>query len=615
MSLSQRFAGLFLALSLLAAIPVMAAPPLSSDAVRDELIVAWAAAGRPSAARLAAAGLQPLRELPLGLSVVGVMAGASEVATAAQLEGSGLAAWAEPNYIFTPDFTPDDPYYSNQQPYLNRLEAAAAWDIQQGTASVVVAVLDTGVDITHEDLQGVIWTNAGEMPGNGIDDDGNGFVDDVHGWDFAADENTLTDDYGHGTHVAGIIGATLSNGKGIAGLAGGVTLMPVDVFSFGIGTYEDLIRAIVYATDNGANVINMSLGASSYSRGEEMAVNYATAHGVVVAAAAGNRGRDAYHYPAAHENAIAVTSTTSSDTISSFSNRGTWVDVAAPGSSIWSLAPGSASYVTKSGTSMATPHVAALAALLLSRDPTLTPQQVRQRIESTADDLGATGFDIQFGHGRINARRALEQTPPAVGGPRSPLPPLDLTLFRCQELLVNGGFEIGLAAWQSTGAVAENTQHVHAGARSAVFAGAPNASGVLKQIVRLPPAPQTGVIRFKYRIATADGGYGTDPARPFEDWLTVELRTPAGARLVSLLATGNTADTSGAGLEWDEYLYRLENDTLAAIAAEGSATLVFTAQSDADSALTSFWLDEVSVCVEGVWAQRFPVLRSDLPLH
>ena len=184
----------------------------------------------------------------------------------------------------------------------------------------------------HVDLRDGIWTNPGEIAGNGIDDEGNGFVDDVHGWDFADNDNEVLDDYGHGTHVAGIVAARIDNGIGIAGLAGRATIMPVDVFGGGIGTYEDLIRAIVYATDNGAQVINMSLGASSYSLGEEAAVDYAYAHGVVVVAAAGNSGLTEVHYPAAHANVIAVAATAADDSLAYFSTRGDWVDVAAPGS-------------------------------------------------------------------------------------------------------------------------------------------------------------------------------------------------------------------------------------------------------------------------------------------
>ncbi len=284
------------------------------------------------------------------------------------------------------------------------MEMPAAWDYTTGRSDVIIAILDTGVYTKHLDLAENIWTNPLEIPDNGIDDDGNGFIDDVHGWNFPDGNNQIYDDYGHGTHVAGIAAARINNGIGIAGMAGNATIMPVDVFNYGIGTYEDLIRAIIYATDNGARVINMSLGASSYSRGEEAAVDYAWYHGAIVVAAAGNTGRNTYHYPAAHPNAIAVAATDASDNRAGFSTYGDFVDVAAPGASIYSTLK-SGGYGTMSGTSMATPHVAGLAGLLFSLNPQLTNAQVRELIEKNVDDLGATGWDPYFGNGRINARK------------------------------------------------------------------------------------------------------------------------------------------------------------------------------------------------------------------
>ena len=165
----------------------------------------------------------------------------------------------------------------------------AAWDYTTGQSDVIIAVLDTGVSTTTRIWRRAYGRTRGRSRHNGIDDDGNGFIDDVHGWNFADGNNQIYDDHGHGTHVAGIAAARINNSIGIAGMAGGATIMPVDVFPLpAIGTYEDLIRAIIYATDNGADVINMSLGATSYSRGEEAAVDYAWNHGVVVVAAAGN---------------------------------------------------------------------------------------------------------------------------------------------------------------------------------------------------------------------------------------------------------------------------------------------------------------------------------------
>ena len=231
--------------------------------------------GGPAESRLTRAGLRVIRTIPaLDLAVVEPRSDSAAMAAATLLD-SGIAEWVEPNYTFQLDLAPNDPHYAYQVPYLDRINVEAAWDLTVGRSEIIVAVLDTGVDKTHPDLQGGFWTNAGEIAGNGIDDDGNGFIDDVEGWNFPGNNNLIFDDHGHGTHVSGIVAARTDNGIGIAGVAGGVTIMPVDVFGGGIGTYADLIEAIVYATDNGADVINMSLGANSYSLGEQMAVDYA----------------------------------------------------------------------------------------------------------------------------------------------------------------------------------------------------------------------------------------------------------------------------------------------------------------------------------------------------
>ena len=570
-------------------------PPLLQRAwdaphVSDELLVKVQDSGR---ARLERSGVSILGDIPqLGLVVVRVKTGARLAEAAADLEDIAGVEWVEPNYTLQLDFVPNDPHYDTvaptQTPYLNRIDAAGAWDLTMGRPEIVIAILDTGVEMSHEDLAGAIWTNLGEIPGNEIDDEGNGFIDDEHGWDFAGQDNLPDDDYGHGTHVAGIAAARIDNGLGIAGLAGAATIMPVDVFDYAIGTYEDLIRAIVYATDNGAHVINMSLGASSYSLGEEMAVNYAFSRGVVVVAAAGNTGNEMVHYPAAHPNAIAVASTTAQDVLSSFSTRGTWVDVAAPGSSIYSTVYGNG-YRTMSGTSMATPHVAGLAALILSRNPTLTPTQVRDLIERTADDLGAAGRDIFYGAGRINAGSAVAATAS---------PGLDIDLPGCRELVINGSFEEGLYGWQTEGAVEVDTTVFHSGAASLYFPGGASSRGVVTQTVTIPAVE--GVVKFAYRIDPDDSGRGTT-YWPFDDWFTVEWRTTDGQMVNTLLRTGNTADTVNSGLDWDRYLYRIEAVDMRALREHGPVAMVITAQNDADDWKTDFWLDSVQFCVSGTW--------------
>ncbi len=589
------------------------APDWTAPHVAGQLLVKLAdaaaasdAAGRD--ARLDALGARALRTIPqLGLVLVQAPAGASLSAAAADLTAQPDIEWVEPNYTFHLDFVPDDPFYPTyQSAALGRIQMPAAWDLTLGRPEVVIAILDTGVDITHPDLADAIWANPGETPDNGVDDDANGFVDDIHGWDFAAGDNDLTDDHGHGTHVAGIAAARTNNGIGVAGVAGRATLMPVDVFGGGIGTYEDLIRAIVYATDNGAHVINMSLGASSYSLGEEMAVNYAWERGVVVVAAAGNTCTNtnygappclSNHYPAAHTNVIAVAATNASDVLASYSTRGAFVDVAAPGVGIFSTFPGGA-YGSLGGTSMATPHVSGLAALVLARNPFLTPDQVRLLIELGTEDLGPKGPDIYFGYGRIDARRTLEMTEPDTRPfPERPVaPPLDFTLAGCTELIPDGDFSAEMGAWQAEGPFAVQP---FGGNPAAHFSGGPNASGTLTRTVTLPPHSTEGVLWFKYRIDNVDTGWGTDPAAPYDDRLTLAFRSADGTALSTLLRTGNSADTAADGLPWDRYLYRMEAADLVGLAGADPLHLVFSAANDSDSAKTDFWIDDVRFCVRG----------------
>jgi len=601
------------------------APDWTAPHVAGQLLVKLANAATTSDvvgldARLDALGVRALRTIPqLGLALVQPPAGASLSEAAADLTAQPDIAWAEPNYIFHLDFMPDDPLYPTyQSAALGRIQMPAAWDLTLGRSEVVIAILDTGVDITHPDLADAIWTNSDETPDNAVDDDANGFVDDIHGWDFATGDNDLADDHGHGTHVAGIAAARTNNGIGVAGVAGRATLMPVDVFGGGIGTYEDLIRAIVYATDNGAHVINMSLGASSYSRGEEMAVNYAWERGVVVVAAAGNTCTNTNynappclsdHYPAAHTNVIAVAATTAGDVLASFSTRGTFVDVAAPGVGIYSTFPGGA-YGSLGGTSMATPHVSGLAALVLARNPFLTPDQVRLLIELGTEDLGPKGPDIYFGYGRIDARRTLEMTEPDTRPfPERPVaPPLDFTLAGCTELIPDGDFSTGLGAWQAEGTFAVQP---FSGNPAAHFSGGPNAAGTLTRTVTLPPHSTEGVLWFRYRIDNVDTGWGTDPAAPYDDRLTLAFRSADGTALSTLLRTGNSADTAADGLPWDRYLYRMEAADLAGLAGADPVHLMFSAANDGDSAKTDFWIDDVRFCVQ---AGPEPAHRLFLPL-
>jgi subtilisin family serine protease len=316
---------------------------------------------------------------------------------------------------------PDDPsYLAGYQWGLETVRAPAAWYTTHADG-VVVAIVDSGVDLSHPDLSGVLWTNADEVAGNGIDDDGNGYVDDVHGYDFTDSDPTPADANGHGTHVAGIATAATNNGVGIAGTGWGATIMPVRVLDAqGQGGAWDVMNGIYYATDNGARVINLSLG--GYSNGcsyMEDAIDYAHAHGVLVVAAAGNDGNadwfdpsdpGNWFYPAACDGVLGVAATDWSDAHAAFSNYGSWVDVAAPGvgiySTYWRLDLAGV-YAQMSGTSMATPFVSGVAALVRAWYPSLGWEETATAIENGAEDLGAPGWDPYYGAGRLEAPGAL----------------------------------------------------------------------------------------------------------------------------------------------------------------------------------------------------------------
>jgi subtilisin family serine protease len=345
--------------------------------------------------------------------------------------------YAEPNYRLKAEFIPNDPFYAAQRWYYNLTEAPQAWDMERGEPSVIVAVLDSGVDVTHPDLRDHIWRNPGEGVPNGIDEDGNGCVDDVHGCNFVQPEdadpscgpqptspsNQVTDDSGHGTFVAGIIGATGNNGMGVIGGAHGTTLLPVKVLDCtGTGTTADAAAGILYAARMGAQVINLSFGGAEPSRTLLEAVVTATGtYGAVVVAASGNQGTQGVTYPARYPEVIAVGASdrNSPDVRAPFSNWGLEVDVVAPGVDLVStvpqalcdgrwFCPGGQPYSVASGTSFAAAQVAALAALIRSHSPALTTNEVQFVIRATALSLSDDATPGWAGAGRIRMRRALD---------------------------------------------------------------------------------------------------------------------------------------------------------------------------------------------------------------
>lgn len=298
--------------------------------------------------------------------------------------GERLVAYAEPDYIAHAVESPNDPYFP-QQWGMGKIKAPAAWDITHGSDNIKIAILDTGIDQDHVELARKLVANEN-----------------------FSDSSTVDDIYGHGTHVAGIAAAMTNNTVGVAGIGYDCSLMNVKVLGdAGWGHYSWIASGITWAADNGAKVINMSLGGSSSSDTLSSAIDYAWSKGVVLAAAAGNQANSEPFYPAYYERCIAVAAIDSGDGQASFSNYGGWVDVAAPGVDIYSTVPGG--YASWGGTSMASPHVAGLAGLVWATEYGSSNAEVRQRIESTADPVGSFVY-----YGRINAYEAVRPAGPAI---------------------------------------------------------------------------------------------------------------------------------------------------------------------------------------------------------
>jgi subtilisin family serine protease len=318
---------------------------------------------------------------------------------------------------------------------LDRIGAFDAWLGGTGEG-VTVAVLDTGVDTDHEDLAANMWVNAGEIAGNGRDDDGNGFADDIHGWNFSASGvgKDVEDRHGHGTHVAGLVGAVADNGKGIAGVAPDAQIMAVKVLSdSGSGSSWGILQGIDYAIANGAKVINMSLGGSSGSWHYEQALARARDAGVIVVAAAGNDGRNEAGYPAHYtdrfDNVISVAASNKTDVLASWSNWSasrTTVDLAAPGTSLLSTVPGNG-YGTKSGTSMATPVVAGAVAVVWDAFPDWSYLQVIDAIEQAVDQMASLSRPTAT-NGILNLAQTIATGTPLPEAPVNEAPTLGVAV-------------------------------------------------------------------------------------------------------------------------------------------------------------------------------------------
>jgi thermitase len=338
----------------------------------------------------------------IGAKVIKIPAGKLR-AKLAEYRSDPSVLYAEPDYTAYAVMTPNDTYYSNEWG-LATIDASQAWDVTRGLPTVKIAILDTGVDQNHPDLAGKILASVNYST-----------------------SSTTDDLYGHGTHCAGIAAAATNNSIGVAGLGYNTSILNVKVLNdSGSGSYSSIISGITWAVNNGANVISMSLGGGSSSSALKSAIDDAWNKGVVVVAAAGNSNSSSLFYPAGYSNCIAVAATSQSDIKASFSNYGSWVDVAAPGEYIYSTLPnhtnqiGGLNYGYLSGTSMATPFVAGLAGLIWSTSYGTSAASVRSRIESTADTIAGTG--TYWTYGRIDAYKAVSNAvvditpPPQVTG-------------------------------------------------------------------------------------------------------------------------------------------------------------------------------------------------------
>jgi len=389
--------------------------------VPGEVLVSFRPSATPAAigALHAAVGARVTGAIPgLGVQVVSVPAG-NERAAIARYEADPLVRYAEPNLIFHATYVPNDPYYAGlyntsnagaiNQYWLPRINAPAAWDATRNlTTDVMVAIVDTGVDYDHPDLSAKVARNASGA---------------VIGYNFVAGNADPKDDDGHGTHCAGIAAAATDNAIGVAGASfNSVKIMPVKVLdATGSGTLANVANGILWAANNGAKVISLSLGASTYSQTIQDAVTSAWNKGAVIVAAAGNDGRQTISYPGGNLYALAVAATDETDATASFSNWGIDIGTAAPGVHVLSTMPTYSVYLNTqygyfmnydalNGTSMATPVIAGTAAMLMANDPSLTNVATVQLLQRTADNVAGTaggGWDIHYGYGRVNSGNAV----------------------------------------------------------------------------------------------------------------------------------------------------------------------------------------------------------------
>jgi subtilisin family serine protease len=489
------------------------------------------------------AGVTLGEQLPLvaDLYVANLDLGVSLTDTLAALQSNPLVLYAQPDYDLHLDVIPNDSSFATQEWDLNNtgqnggvidadIDAPEAWDVTTGTGTIVVAVIDTGVDYNHPDLAANIWTNTAELNGTaGADDDHNGFVDDIHGYDFVNGDGDPMDDNSHGTHCAGTIGAVSNNATGVAGIIWHVRIMAVKFLNAaGSGSTSDAIKSLNYAVQMGAKISNNSWGGGGYDSALFNAIANAQSAGHIFVAAAGNNGSNndvTPFYPASYnlDNVVAVAATDRNDALASFSNYGaTSVDLGAPGVSIYSTTPGN-TYGLKSGTSMATPHVTGALALLWDSHPTWTYSQVINQLLSTVDPLPSLAGKTVSG-GRLNLAKAIGSAPQpslAIG---------DASVIEGNAGTVTATFTVTLSASSTqTVTVAYTTANGTATAGSDYTAG----SGTLT----FAPGETS-----KFVTVTVNGDTSVEPNETF----SVNLSNPTNATTGDSQGVGTIRNDDGA---------------------------------------------------------------------
>jgi thermitase len=382
---------------------VTAAPPQGNGHVTGRLLAQATLGANPTGVAVALARAGARLEKTIGRINVHVLQvpEPAQDQVAAALMRTGLFAFVEPDFVARSGaaVTPSDPNFPSQW-HLPKIQAPDAWAVTTGSSAVTIAIIDSGIDGTHPDLGSKL----------------------VPGWSFLTGTSNTADVLGHGTAVAGTAGAATNNGIGVAGVSWGSMLMPLVVLdSTDYASYSNIASAITYAADHGVRVINISIGGSSASSTLQSAVDYAWNKGAVIFASAMNNSTSSPYYPAACTNVVAVSATDTNDTLASFSNYGSWIDLSAPGNYILTTTNGGG-YGSWYGTSFASPISAAVASLVLSLKPGLSNSALVALLNQSADDLGTAGWDQYFGYGRVNAYKAVlaagtattDTTPPSV---------------------------------------------------------------------------------------------------------------------------------------------------------------------------------------------------------